>query len=137
MALKSNNPREEIANAMLSLIKPYFKEGERRIKRARRPPRPQERARNEEVTLKDATFAVMDEAVAHVSGGGRLPVGVRRLYYAVRNRIQRYTSKELTYKYFKELLLEYQDEHGPIPGLYYDPRGRLYEPHTGGKLDLG
>jgi len=70
MALKSNNPREEIANAMLSLIKPYYKEGEQRIKRARRPPRPQEKARDEYVTLKDATFAVMDEAVAHVSGAG-------------------------------------------------------------------
>jgi hypothetical protein len=136
MALK-NNPRVEIAKAMLSLIRPYYKEGERRIKRARRPPRPQEKARNEDVTLKEATFVVMEEAVAHVSGGGQLPVGVRRLYYAVRNRIQRYTSKELTYKYFKDLLLEYQDEHGPIPGLYYDPRGRLYEPHTESTLDLG
>src|SRR5215203_5138703 len=136
MALK-NNLREEIAKAMLSLIKPYHKEGERRIKRARRPPRPKEKARDEDVTLKDATFVVMKEAVAHVSGGGQLPVGVRRLYYAVRNRIQRYTSKELTYKYFKDLLLEYQDEHDPIPGLYYDPRGRLYEPHTEVTLDLG
>src|SRR5829696_6758621 len=137
MALKNSKPREEIAKAMLSLIRRYYKEGERRIKRAKQPPRAQERARDEDVTLKDATFWVMQEAMAHVSGGGQLPVGVRRLFYAVRNRIQRYTSKELTYKYFKDLLLEYQDEHGPIPGLYYDPRGRLYEPHNGGKLDLG
>ena len=32
---------------------------------------------------------------------------------------------------------EYQRQHGAIRGLYYDPRGVLYEPHTGKAIPLG
>ena len=33
--------------------------------------------------------------------------------------------------------MDYQSQHGAIRGLYYDPRGVLYEPHTGKAIPLG
>jgi hypothetical protein len=40
--------------------------------------------------------------------------------------------------YFEQKLLPcYQQERGPIPGLYYEARGTLYEPHTGREVALG
>ena len=44
---------------------------------------------------------------------------------------KRYTDKALDYGYFsQDLLPAYQRQHGKLTGLYYDPRGVLYEPHT-------
>jgi hypothetical protein len=52
--------------------------------------------------------------------------------------IQRYTDKSLDYSYFsQDLLPAYQRQHGKLMGLYYDPRGVLYEPHTGNAIPLG
>src|SRR5262249_53255962 len=59
------------------------------------------------------------------------------LYYPVRKMIQAHTGEELSFGYFKQLLTEYQRERGPLAGLYYDPRGVLYEPHTGRAVPLG
>jgi hypothetical protein len=47
-------------------------------------------------------------------------------------------SKDLDYTYFSQhLLTEYRETHGALAGLYYDPRGVLYEPHSGGVVALG
>lgn len=35
------------------------------------------------------------------------------------------------------LLTEYQKLYEPIKELYYDPRGVLYEPHSGNSIQLG
>jgi hypothetical protein len=65
-------------------------------------------------------------------------VSSRTLYYQVRPLVQRHTSRELDYTYFsQQLLTEYQKVHGKIDGLYYDPRGVLYEPHSGNTVQLG
>lgn len=89
-------------------------------------------------TLKEAVFAVLEDAVEKATGGGRYPVSARTLYYQVRALIQEHTSGELDYNYFsQQLLLEYQERFGEIKGLYYDPRGHLYEPHTNVVVPLG
>ena len=82
--------------------------------------------------MKDAVFAVLPEAVRRASGAGTLPFSARSLYYQVRPLIQPLTAKALSYGYFTPgLLTEYQEDQGPLVGLYYDPRGVLYEPHVG------
>ncbi len=135
--------REAIQTAMWACVKDLYKEGERRRKNADRSRRQEEKeARANDMSLRDAVFKVMPAAIEHTTGGGRLPVGVRRLFYAVRDLIGDLTSKRLdsdsAYNYFSQTLVpEYQKEHGVIKGLYYDPRGRLYEPHTGNSVDLG
>ncbi|MBC7106373.1 MAG: ATP-binding protein, partial [Firmicutes bacterium] len=94
--------------------------------------------RRREWTLKDAVFAVLPEALERATGGGQYPVSARTLYYQVRPLIQEYTTKELDYNYFsQQLLTEYQEIYGPIEALFYDPRGYLYEPHTGRAVALG
>ena len=58
-------------------------------------------------------------------------------YYGVRKLVERNYGLEITQAYFRDLLIDWQREHGPIPGLYYDPRGKLFEPHTGKTVEVG
>ncbi len=139
----SRNARTEIERALWHVVKDLHKEGERRRRSASRAlKRERKAARADEMDLKAAVFEVLPAAVEHTTGGGRLPVGVRRIFYAVRDLIKGHTSKRLdsdsAYNYFSQTLVPlYQEEHGVIEGLYYDPRGRLYEPHGGEAVDLG
>lgn len=88
--------------------------------------------------LKEDVFEVMPAAVAAASGGGALPFKVRQLYYQVRPLLQDLTDKTLEYAYFTPALVtEYEELHGPIPGLLYDARGTFTEPHTGKAVPLG
>lgn len=80
----------------------------------------------------------MPEAINRASGNGKYPFSARGLYYQVRPLIQGYTDRELSYEYFTPpILTEYQELYGPIPGLYYEPRGILIEPHTRREIPLG
>ena len=138
-----------IGKAMFSKIKPYYKEGKRRARGQRSQERAEQRASKgeQEMSLKDATNAVLEDAWKHTTGDGQLPVGARRLFYAVRSRIPALTSNRFNpeggYKYFSgDLLPKYQaqrEKEGKeqLAGIYYDPRGKLHEPHGGRSVDLG
>jgi hypothetical protein len=137
-----------IGKALFSKIKPYYKEGKRRVKSRRSQERSEKSApTHKEMSLKDATSAVLEEAWRHTTGGGQLPVGARRLFYAVRRRIPALTANRFSpdrgYKYFSQTLLpEYQKQRAreggePLAGVYYDPRGKIHEAHTGKAVDLG
>jgi hypothetical protein len=127
--------------ALWSVTRQVYREGEQRRKdaaRQERADRQREReARSHEWSLKRAVFEVMREAVRKSAGGlGR--VSAHTLFYHVRPLIQQYTDRELTSDYFEQTLLPaYQREVEPIPEVYYEPRGTLYEPHTGGAVPLG
>lgn len=134
--------KKRITEALEYVFEPIRKEGEKRRKDTRKAIREVEeenrRERAEEWSQKEAVFEVMPEAVRHVSGGGRLAFAVRKLYYAVRPRIAEYADKELSYDYFRDtLVVEYQRLYGEIAGLYFEPRGVLYEPHTSNVVQLG
>jgi hypothetical protein len=145
----SREVRRDIAKAMFSQLKPYLKEGKRRIKNRRSRERQEDKANRAEkqMSLKDATWVVLEDAWRHTTGNGRLPVGSRRLFYAVRSRIPEVTDKRFAtdtgYQYFSQTLLpEYQKQRvgageEPLADVYYDPRGKMYEPHTGKAMDLG
>jgi len=132
---------------MFSKIKPYYKEGKRRVRGRRSRDRAAESAPEKEMSVKDATAAVLEDAWKHTTGDGQLPVGARRLFYAVRSRIPALTSKRFNpdkgYDYFSQTLLpNYQkqrveDGKEPLAGVYYDPRGKIHEAHTGKAMDLG
>jgi uncharacterized protein (DUF2267 family) len=133
---------DDIAAALWAVCKTIYAEEERRKKDAARQER-QDMARIAEakpieITLKDAVFRVMQDAVDGATGGGTYPTSARHLYYNVRRRIQKYTKRELKdNEYFRPLLNEYQSQHGQIKDLYYAPRGTLYEPHTGQNILVG
>ena len=133
---------DAIAAALWSTSKTLYKEHKARERdeaRERRLREKRDRAyRRYEWTLKDAVFEVLPAALDKATGAGAYPVSARTLYYQARPLVQAYTSKELDYNYFSQnLLTEYRHEVGTLQGLYYDPRGILYEPHSGEEVPLG
>jgi hypothetical protein len=133
---------EEVARALWLATKDLYTRGERRKRDAAqqdRADRERERERRAaELTLVDAVFRVIPEAMDKASGGGKYRVSAHTLFYHVRPMVQRYTSRALQSEYFEQKLLpRYQLKHGPLAGLYYEARGTLYEPHTGEEVPLG
>jgi len=134
---------EAISKALWGAVKTFYKEGEARRRDAAKAQRATynrlvEQHRNNEWSQKDAVFQVLPKAIANATGDGQYPVSARNLYYQVRPLLQDYTDRELDYNYFSQsLLVQYQEQHGSTQGLYYDPRGVLYEPHTGKAVPLG
>jgi hypothetical protein len=134
-----------VAEVLWLVTKDLFREGERRKRdaarqeRADRERRREDEAGNEDVPLNQAVELVMPEAVGKATGGGAYPVSAHTLFYHVRPLVQAYnTRRQLKPHYFEQKLLpRYQRRHGVIPGLYYEPRGTLYEPHSGRVVPLG
>lgn len=138
----SHKMASEISETMWKALKVLYHEGKRREKDAARSERrEQEKGQPRKLqgcSMKEAVFEVLPAAVKKATGGGSYPVSARTLYYQVRPLIQAHTLKELEYRYFsQELLTQYKETYGSIDGLYYDPRGILYEPHTGKSIPLG
>jgi hypothetical protein len=130
-----------VGKAVAAVAKDVYQEEERRRKDANRQRRAEVRAANagkDGPSLKAAVFQVMQEAWDRATGGGAYPTSSRWLYYPVRDLIQPHTPEELEYGYFSQTLVPaYKREVGPLKGLYYDPRGVLFEPHTGRAVQLG
>jgi hypothetical protein len=114
------------------------KKAEERDQRAReRREQEMRRSRERKNTLKEAVFEVMEQAVAQTSGDGRTDFPARNLFYSVRKLIQSHTNERLHQKYFERVLKDWQDDHGPVEGMYRDPRGYFIEPRTGKIVLLG
>ncbi|MDP9479690.1 MAG: hypothetical protein M3R38_29180 [Actinomycetota bacterium] len=134
----TGDPGGLIGDAMFSVIKPLYKEGEK-AKRARRAPRRTYYYASEpKVSQKQIIFSVMGRATQNAGAY----FSARDLYYAVRPLAYAHADweygKRLEYNYFSQTLLtEYQEWHGAISGLWRDPRGNLHEPHTGKSVALG
>ena len=125
---------EEITKALKATTKELYKEDKRR----RRSSPVRYYYAEPRITQKEVVFDVLEEALAKATGGGQYDVSARTLYYQVRPLIQSSGIDSLDYNYFSQTLLtEYQETHGPLSGLYYDPRGVLYEPHTNKEVQLG
>ena len=45
--------------------------------------------------------------------------------------------KELTRNNFADIIADYENEHGEIEGMYREPRGSIYHPHSGEVIPLG
>jgi hypothetical protein len=138
--------RGAAADSLWKVAKVLWAESERRKKDAAAQERAERAADREaaqeerarEWSRKKAVFHVLPQAVKQATGDGQLPVSAHTLFYHIRPLIQPYTSKELKKNYCEQKLLPaYQQKHGPIPGLYYEPRGTLYEPHGGKVVPLG
>lgn len=87
---------------------------------------------------KEIVVENLSEAIFKTSGGGKYIFSQRQLYYAVRPYImEAFMGKEFNYQYFCSILTDYENEYGDIPGMYRDPRGTLYHPHTNEEIPLG
>lgn len=93
------------------------------------------------VNQKAIIESVLDEAIAKASGDGKYRYSLRQLYYAVRPHILSMATedkRELDYNYFASVITEIEAAKGfDLPGIYRDPRGILYHPHTGEEIPLG
>jgi len=142
------DPSPALVNAARTAVwkaaKTAWAEGEQRRKdsaAASRQRQAQERAwerSSPKITLKDAAFAVMEQAWAQATDNGSGPAGARTIYYQARPLMQEFTDDVITDTYFTQALLPaYQREVRELPGVYYEPRGTLNEPHTGKSVPLG
>jgi hypothetical protein len=95
----------------------------------------------ERVTIKDAAWAVMEEAYRKVSSGGRYPAHARQIMYAARGSIQDATGRQLDDQYFTQTLLpNYLNAHPQETAdwdVVFDARGHFEEPHTEQIVPLG
>jgi hypothetical protein len=146
LALDDDQLKDAVARVLWSVGKDLYKEAKQRDRDAaaaeravmRRVKEAQQKTKR--VNKADACYEVMGEAYAYSTGNGALPTTARDLYYAVRNRIERfdYDADELEYSYFSQNILpRYQREVNPLPLVEYEPRGTLYEPHGGKDVPLG
>ena len=83
------------------------------------------------MTMKEAVFAVIPEAVRQQRGGTSLPFSAHSLFYKIRPLfLQLLPGETLTASYCEQTLIpEYEREHGQIEGMYREPRGELHHPH--------
>lgn len=82
-------------------------------------------------------LANLQPALVKATDHGTKTALLRNLYYAVRPYVSEELGIELKYKNFCLIIADYEAEHGDIPGLYRDPRGTLYHPHTSQTIPLG
>src|SRR6266536_2426683 len=103
------------------------------------------RSRHYEVGIKEAAYAVMEEAYNLASGGGRYPAAARQVMYQARPRILKRTTKEWNDKatpvYFTQHLLpDFMDDHPTLTAdwdVVWDDRGHFAEPHTKKQIGIG
>jgi hypothetical protein len=88
-------------------------------------------------SMKSLILDRLPDGIAINSDGGRLKFNQRNLYYKVRELIARDGGPEVKWEYFTAVITGYEEEHGDIRGMYRDPRGTLYHPHTGEEIPLG
>lgn len=140
------NPSPALVAAATTAIwktaKTAWSDAERRRKDAAKAERRREAAYRSwatpETSVKDAAFAVMEQAWAQATGDGAMPASVRTVFYQARPLMQGLTDKAIDDVYFTQRLLpEYERLVRKLPGVYYEPRGTLHEPHTGRALPLG
>jgi DNA topoisomerase VI subunit B len=96
-----------------------------------------------QLSIKQAAYRVMADAYRHASGDGKDPANARQIMYAARRRVLELTGGKCwkNSSYFTQRLLPDFVEANPELtakwDVVYDSRGRLIEPHTGRRADLG
>lgn len=100
--------------------------------------------RRKKITVKDAAFQVMEEAYIKASSNGKLPANARQIMYAARRQIINLTGKQKPWandSYFTQTLLpDFQEANPDLTASWdvvYDARGKLIEPHTDKRVDIG
>jgi hypothetical protein len=94
-----------------------------------------------EMSVKEAAFQVMQQAYLEASTGGTLPANGRQIMYAMRPLIPKLTDKKWKNdSYLESLIPEFLENNPKLTAdwdVVYDARGKLLEPHTDRRVDLG
>jgi hypothetical protein len=99
--------------------------------------------RQEKVSLKEAVRRHMKAAYLHASGNGVDPAKARQIMYSIRPDVLAETGGRCwkSDRYFTQTLLPaFVDAHPELTAdwdIIYEARGKLLEPYTGHRVDLG
>src|SRR6516164_6763028 len=85
--------------------------------------------KDKKATQKDVVLDDLDEAIASASGDGEYRFNERQIFYQLRPIVLEKTGHELRIGNFKNIITDYEDANGEIPGMYREPRGSIYHPH--------
>ncbi len=98
-----------------------------------------ETIKNNDLKINEAVFEILPQAVEEATENNKYLVNARGLFYVVRRLIlQKHVHiKDLDYNYFSQDILKAYKEKHPLPNVYFDARGFLYEPHTGTVTQVG
>lgn len=88
-------------------------------------------------TQKSMVYEATPEGAGTLSEGGRYRFSQRHLLYVIRPAIKPELGRDIEWDTFTKIVTEYEDEVGPIPGMYRDPRGVVYHPHLREEIPLG
>jgi hypothetical protein len=89
------------------------------------------------VSQKDSVLDNLDAAIAKVSDDGRYRFNQRQVLYVIRKIVRDEIGETLTTANFANIITDYENEHGEIPGMYREPRGSIYHPHRDETITLG
>ena len=89
------------------------------------------------LTMKDIILDRLDESIDKASGSRKYRFSLRQLFYAVRPHVLDLLKTEPEYNYFAKVITDFEAENGEIEGMYRDPRGTAYHPHTREEIQLG
>jgi hypothetical protein len=106
-------------------------------KAAKKIPREKDRPRNKELTQKAGIFQLIPDCAKVASSDGKHRFQQRALFYKIRTPFMEYFGYAPEYAYFAQVITEYENEYGDIPGMIRDPRGVIYHPHTHQEIPLG
>lgn len=96
-------------------------------------------ARGVRKTQKDVVLESLDTAIEKVSSGGKYRFSIRNLFYEMRPVLISVAPKgRPDYGTFADIVAAEEERRGShLPGMYRDPRGSLYVPHTEDPIPLG
>lgn len=87
--------------------------------------------------MKNIILDRLDESIDKASGSREYRFSLRQLFYAVRPHVLDLLKVEPGYNYFAKIITDFEAENGEIEGMYRDPRGTVYHPHTREEIQLG
>lgn len=121
---------EPFANAIAAAI----------TKAARRARRELPAERENSQTRKSQKQVILESlpiAIEKTSGGGQFRFSQRQLFYSVRPMLIDVLGQPPSWDNFQKVITEYESAEGDLGGMYRDPRGTLYTPHTGEEISVG
>jgi hypothetical protein len=80
---------------------------------------------------------VLDNLDNAIAAQGGMRFNERQLFYVLRDVVKNELDQELKIGNFKAIITDYENENGEIEGMYREPRGSIYHPHTGETIMLG
>lgn len=134
----SFTPRAEVKQAANRVLEYVLREHFKAVKQHERSAAaPKKTAHRGGMSRKAAVMKLLPDGIKQITAGSP-EFDARSLYYLLRPRILQLSgASKIDQPYFETVVDEYEQQHGLIKGRLRDPRGFLYEPHTGTQIQLG